>query len=178
MNRGLRFALASSFGAAALGPWALGAEPPGPQDFAYGMPIVVSEEATAYRFTVPLDVYRGVANGGLVDIRVFNAQGEVVPYAVREPAPPAASPLPAQALPLFPLHRESHVVIDGVHVTIDSPNASVHLQTQHGGAIAGLMAEQYVIDGRGMEWRRRGARTRLAGHGGGIFGPDAGGCER
>jgi hypothetical protein len=130
---------------------AIGAQAPHPQDFAYGMPILISGNATAYRFTVPLDVYRGVANDGLADIRVFNAEGEVVPYAVREPAAPAASPLPAQELPLFPLHRQSRVVIDGIHVTIDSPNSSVHLQTQRDGGNAAVVAEQYVIDGRDME---------------------------
>jgi len=149
VTRSHRFALALCLGGA-IGRAAPGAEPPAPQDFAYGMPIVVSEEATAYRFAVPLEVYRSVASEGLADIRVFNAQGEVVPYAVRDPAPPAASPLPEQTLPLFPLHRQSRVIIDGVHVTIDSPTSSVHLQTQRDGGTAGAMAEQYVIDGRGM----------------------------
>lgn len=151
MKRNLPFALALMLGGAAAGPACMAASPPGPQDFAYGLPIVVSQEATAYRFAIPLDVYRGVANDGLADIRVFNAQGEVVPYAVRERDAPAVSPLPAQALPLFPLHRQSRLVIDGVHVSIDSPDSSVHLQTQRGGVNAGGSAEQYVIDGRSLD---------------------------
>jgi Protein of unknown function (DUF3999) len=155
VNRSLRLMLAAVFGGAAIGGAALdaaaaAAPPLGPEDFAYGMPIVVSEEATAYRFAIPLDVYRGVADEGLADIRVFNAQGEVVPYAVRERDAPPAAPPPAQALPLFPLHRESHLVIDGVHLTIDSPDSSVHLQTQRDHGTAGATAEQYVIDGRGL----------------------------
>jgi Protein of unknown function (DUF3999) len=138
----------------ALAPLLAGAAALTPQDFAYGVPIVTPEEASAYRLAVPLAVYRGSIGENLDDIRVFNAQGELVPYSLRRPDAPAATPSSAKSLPLFPLHADSRLVIDGVRVTIDSPDSSVNLQTQRGGAspvVNQASADQYVLDGRGLD---------------------------
>ena len=59
-----------------------------PQDFASGMTVVVSREAPVYRVTVPLAVYQGTVREDLGDLRVFNAQGEAVPYSLSHYAPP------------------------------------------------------------------------------------------
>lgn len=144
MNRWIFFGFAM-----ALAPLAMSADTLGPQDFAYGLPIVISGEAAAYRLEIPVEVYRVAVSEGLADIRVFNAQGEVVPYALRDA--PAETHAPSAPLPLFPLRAEAPVLIGGVRVTIDSPNSQVRLQTQHAGANAGGMAQQYIVDARGIE---------------------------
>jgi hypothetical protein len=75
---------------------------PAPQDFAYGYPIVTSTEASAYRITLPLAIYRGTVRDDLGDLAVFNARGEVVPFFIREI--PLETPFvhAPGSLPLFP----------------------------------------------------------------------------
>jgi len=56
----------------------------------------------------------------------------------------------AIALPVFPLHEGSRVVIDGIHVTIDSPRSAINLQTQNG-STGDLLVNQYILDGRALD---------------------------
>jgi hypothetical protein len=121
-----------------------------PQDFASGMTIVVPRESSAYRVTIPLAVYQGTVREDLGDLRVFNAQGEAVPYSLSQFAPPAATSAPAQTLPLFPLHGSAHISINGMRLTIDSPGSAVNVQTQ-GSAASSTGVRQYILDARGLD---------------------------
>ena len=119
-----------------------------PQDFAYGMPIMAAEMAAAYRVQLPVDVYK-VSVHDLGDVRVFNADGEAVPYAIRR-MDAHGEKGPAQALPLFPLHGDAPASPQGLRLALDSPNGSLRLQSQ---ATAGSAADtdpaaQYVVDAR------------------------------
>jgi hypothetical protein len=120
-----------------------------PQDFAFGLPIVITKDASVYRFTLPLDVYRGIVREDLGDVRVFNADNEAVPYSLRRPTPPAAAHEEATSLPLLALRGNSRVVMDGGHLTIESPGGAASLPTQTGGSAA---VNQYVLDGRGLDF--------------------------
>src|ERR1700761_2193743 len=93
-----------------------------PQDFAYGMPIMPTELAAAYRVQLPVDVYK-VSVHDLGDVRVFNSQGEAVPYAIHRVDPPRESG-PKQALPLFPLHADAQGS-QGLKLTLESPNGAI-----------------------------------------------------
>jgi hypothetical protein len=120
---------------------------PRPQDFAYGMPIETRGAGTAYRFTVPVEVFMKVAHEDLRDVRVFNARGEVVPYELRQ-APPNPATRPAgPALPLFPLHGDARASLDGLRVTIHSQGTAVDLQTA-ATAPDPHVTTGYVIDAR------------------------------
>jgi hypothetical protein len=118
-----------------------------PADFAFGMRVVTTADAAAYRVTLPLGLYQVAVREDLADLRVFNARGEVVPYALSRPAARTISRGPGTALPLFALRDESAAAADAVRVTIDSQNAAVRLQTR-GSAAAGGAAKQYILDGR------------------------------
>jgi hypothetical protein len=118
-----------------------------PSDFAYGMPVITPADAAAYRVALPVGVYHDMVREDLADIRVFNARGEVVPYALSRPSAHTLARGPGTALPLFALRGDSPAAADAVRVTIDSPNAAVKLQTQ--GAVALMDAvKQYILDGR------------------------------
>jgi hypothetical protein len=119
-----------------------------PQDFAFGLPVVTTKEAAVYRFPLPLAVYQGTVRDDLGDVRLFNAQGESVPYSLLRRAAPPQTDAAATALPIFPLHGSARVVIDGVHLTIDSPGSAVNLQTQSGAVNATV--NQYILDGRAL----------------------------
>ena len=120
-----------------------------PQDFAYGMPIMATELAAAYRVQLPVDVYRVSAQDDLGDVRVFNAEGEAVPYAIRHVAVRADSS-PAQTLPLFALRGDPQSVSQGLRLQLDSPNGAIRLQTDGRAAQDGPIA-QYLIDARPLD---------------------------
>ena len=53
-----------------------------PQDFAYGVAVQIDSREALYELDIPACVYRGVMRRDLGDVRVFNAQGELVPFAI------------------------------------------------------------------------------------------------
>lgn len=120
-----------------------------PQDFAYGMPVIAGELATAYRLTLPPDVYRASVDQDLGDVRVFNSRGETVPYAIIRRGEPAAA-APAQSLPLFPLRGDTRTAANGLKLTLDSGDGAIQLQTQPRAAEAGPVIE-YIVDARRMQ---------------------------
>jgi hypothetical protein len=118
-----------------------------PEDFAYGMPIKTPAAGTAYRLTLPVEVFMKVADEDLRDICVFNARGEVVPYELRQtPLKPIARPQ-GPSLPLYPLHGGARASLNGLRVTIHSEGTAVDLQTA--GAVPDPhVITSYVIDAR------------------------------
>lgn len=118
-----------------------------PQDFAYGMPVMATELAQAYRVHLPVDVYK-VSVHDLGDVRVFNAQGEVVPYAMQRMDVPAETG-PKQMLPLFPLRGDAQGS-QGPKLMLDSPNGAIRMQP-NGPAADNGPATQYLIDARSLD---------------------------
>lgn len=89
-----------------------------PQDFAFGMALQADGQDALYEVEIPLAVYRGVTRADLGDLRVFNAQGEVVPHALRAPAVVTEQTGQAQRLPVFPIYGEARGRIDDMSVRI------------------------------------------------------------
>jgi Protein of unknown function (DUF3999) len=121
-----------------------------PHDFAYGAPVVTVKEAAAYRFALPIAVYQSTYREDLGDLRLFNAQGDAVPYSLLRPAAQSSIHKAAQPLLLFPLRQGSRIVIDGVRLSIDSPGSAVKLQTQNGGTVD-TAVNQYILDQRALD---------------------------
>jgi len=99
------------------------------QDFAYGMPILATEVAAAYRVQLPVDVYKSSARDDLGDVRVFNAQGEAVPYVIRHMDVRNGDPgAPQQTLALSALPGDAagkQYLIDAR--SLDTPIAALQL---------------------------------------------------
>src|SRR4051794_38264273 len=97
------------------------ADPEGssPSDFAYRMQVNSTGDSAAYRVALPLAVYQKVVHPDLADLRVFNAAGEQVPFAIERPAAGTVSNA-ATALSVFPLKDDSTATLDAVRVTIQS----------------------------------------------------------
>ncbi len=51
-----------------------------PDSFAYGFDITTPNAGPLFKLNLPENVYRSVKKEDLGDIRVFNAQGDVVPH--------------------------------------------------------------------------------------------------
>src|SRR5262245_40538702 len=56
-----------------------------PVDYAYGIAVNTEGRGPFARFPLPPEVYEGVTDSGLADVRVFNADGDGVPFAFVSP---------------------------------------------------------------------------------------------
>lgn len=121
---------------------AVAADAPG--DYAWRWPLAASV-APLQRVVLPPAIFDGVAHPDLRDLRVFNAAGEIVPYAFVPPPAPPSAPVRV-ALPIFPLH------VDRATPSLDDVTLRVRR------AAGGTTIEVASTD------RRAGAPTRLAGY--------------
>jgi hypothetical protein len=121
-----------------------------PKEFAYGQFAIPSREAAAYRFALPFTVYQNTFREELADLRVFNAEGVVIPFSLLRPAAQSKAPKAPISLALFPLHEGARVLIDGVQLTINSAGSAVNLQTQNGTTRDGAV-RQYLLDARPLD---------------------------
>ena len=120
-----------------------------PQDFAYGVRVEATEKSPAYRVRLPLAVYQGVVHPNLADLRVFNANNEVVPYEIRRQKSSATEPGPKARLPLFPLRGDARAALDALRVTIQSGGTSLNLNAPNAEQ-AQSTVHAYLMDARGF----------------------------
>lgn len=74
-----------------------------PEHFVHRATISISDGGPFHQLALPLAVYLGASDAGLADLRVFNGQGEAVPYALLRAQAQAESQRRELAVPFFPL---------------------------------------------------------------------------
>jgi hypothetical protein len=74
------------------------------EDFGYAAPIETAAGEALQRIEIPQAVYEGSVQPHLADLRVFNGQGETVPFAFVPRQVPGEAKSPGLALRFFPLH--------------------------------------------------------------------------
>ena len=120
-----------------------------PSDFASGVPLSSSGVSSFQRVVVPAAVYEGVVRADLADVRMFNADGEVVPYAWL-PRPAAARARPdAVALPLFPLYVDrDRRDVSGISLSVVRNSAGAAIDIKSTDAVPGPGQELggFVLD--------------------------------
>lgn len=84
----------------------------------YTAPLTVTEADSHYRFTLPPAVYRGMARRDAGDLRIFNAAGEAVPYAVVRREAQTVAPPPVRGVKLFPLYGDAAKGLDSTQVRV------------------------------------------------------------
>jgi len=117
-----------------------------PTDFAYGLLVETAGEDAGYRVPLPVAVYQTAVRADLGDLRVFNSQGEVVPYALERPDA-GTSLRQAVPLPLFHLKDTSAAALDAVRITVESGKSAVNVQTPGSASVA---AASYLLDARAL----------------------------
>lgn len=119
-----------------------------PQDFAFGVPVQVDGREALYEVEIPASVYQGITRPDLGDVRVFNADGEPVPFAL-EPRPPqrAQKPQPI-AVRYFPLYGEQPSDLDGLRLKVEKSGAGtvVSVKSESGEALAKRRLLAYLVD--------------------------------
>ncbi len=71
--------------------------------FKYTMRLLTPGRHPVYRMPLPREVYQGIQTPGAGDLRVFNADGVAVPYALRTPGPKQQTRVRPVSLPFFPI---------------------------------------------------------------------------
>lgn len=91
-----------------------------------------------YRLRLPIDVYRGLAHGDLRDVRVFNAKGERVPFALTREADRITEARTRTKLPMFPL-TDSPAAASGT-TTSTTGGVAISVKIQPDGTLISLNA--------------------------------------
>jgi len=85
------------------------AKPLTTDDFAYGTPINVDGRHAVYSIILPKEVYTNCIRSDLGDIRMFNADGDIVPHTIRRPEIPENKLTVTKPVPFFPLFGEEKI---------------------------------------------------------------------
>ena len=123
-----------------------------PQDFAYAIAIHADAQDALFQIEIPAAVYRGVTRADLGDIRVFNAQGEIVPHAFKPRATGSTEKAAAVELPLFPLYAEAGAEVESMNVRIQKrADGTIVNIVSHGKSVAAQRKLRgYVLDASGL----------------------------
>lgn len=129
----------ASLGAAALALAAQAAGTPAPQEFAWRGTLELPAGATAARVDLPAEALLRLQSSDLRDLRVFNAGGEAVAFALRsrnagkDDAPAVRTPV-YNAYPLQAPAPGRTPAAGAVQVRIDAPGGPREVWVQMGGA--------------------------------------------
>ncbi len=105
-----------------------------PADFAYGMALQTDGKDGVYKVSVPLDVYKIIRHADLRDVRVFNADGEVVPHVVTRSAGSLSVKSEPIELPRFPVYASAQSKLGDLDLQIkrDSQGTVINLSNRSG----------------------------------------------
>ena len=105
-----------------------------PADFAYGMALQTDGKDGVYKVSVPLDVYKIVRHADLRDVRVFNADGEVVPHVVTRSAGSMSVKSEPIELPRFPVYASAQSKLGDLDLQIrrDVQGTVINLSNRSG----------------------------------------------
>lgn len=124
------------------------ARPEKPADYASGFTLTTPGDAPFYRVELPLAVH-GQARADLADVRVFNKNGEAVPYALGawSDGERAAVKPELRPLPFFPLPFREGAGADALDVTIEQTTAGkvIALRSNAGKPASGKASPHAVL---------------------------------
>ena len=120
-----------------------------PIDFAMRQPLATPDGNAFYTLELPDSVYDGAARPDLGDLRVFNANGEAVPYAfLPRPRPIAAAGTP-RPFALFPLTVDTtrpETADLSIKLRADAAGTVVDIRSRDGTPVSGSRVQGYLID--------------------------------
>lgn len=151
-------------------PWLPAAAAERLEDFAWSLPVETDAHEGLQQLELNALVHQGLMRSDLGDVRIVNAAGESVPYALAPaPQPPAAAPEPI-ALPLFPIHAEHGTRVEALDLKVETraDGTVVGLSTKpkdrasrHVGYLFDASAIERPIAALRLEWKRAAPGTHL-----------------
>ena len=123
-------------------------------DFAYRIPLATEGAGPFFRLQLPPSVYEGSVRNDAGDLRIFNLDGAVVPYAYVPVQAPVKQKLPPRVLPVFPLRVDErrHDLGDLLMSVRKGPSGTtVDITTRDGLPVEGQRLAGYLIDASDVE---------------------------
>jgi len=108
-----------------------------PLDYSHILPLSVGANQAVVQLRLPRDVYLNARSPELDDLRVFDAAGRSMPFALVDLAPPAVVNRPATPVAIFPVHGPArdagrvhdslqiHTGTDGAVISVTAPARTV-----------------------------------------------------
>jgi len=99
-----------------------------PTDYSHILPLSVGANQAVVQLRVPRDVYLNARSPELDDLRVFDAAGRSMPFALVDLAPPAVVNRPATPVAVFPVHgpaRDAGRVHDSLQIRTGTDGAVI-----------------------------------------------------
>jgi hypothetical protein len=125
------------------------ADPQPLSDFSMRQPIVADGSKAFFRVELPDAVYDGAARADVGDLRVFNGDGDAVPFAFLPPRAPLAAARERRQLALFPLTVDTtrpDASDLSISVRREGGSASVDIRSRDGTPVSGTRVVAYLID--------------------------------
>lgn len=129
------------------------AEEPRPEDFAKGMQIEGTDGDALYELSLPVAVYQGMTRPDHADLCMFNAQGEVVPFAIKGQEPEQAMAPETVQLPIFPIMGEPDKGVGGVSLQVkrDDKGSIINVSTSDKPEKDGRAVMAYLLDASALD---------------------------
>lgn len=118
-------------------------------DFAVRQPLATSGDKAFFRIELPDSVYDGAGRPDLGDLRVFNSDGALVPFAFMPRPAPVASGSPRRVLALFPLTVDTTRPEAGdlsIKLRRDAAGMTVDIRARDGTPVVGSRVVGYLLD--------------------------------
>ncbi len=133
-------------------------------DFKYNANLKVTGDHPVYKLILPFDVYQGVKQSNLDDIRIFNSDGVVLPHAVRNIKTQKKVQYRYTALAIFPVrsngkNKDGNLSIKinknskGTIVNIDSTQTSKKDDSKISMYIIDASNVKFYINSLKLDWR-------------------------
>ena len=98
-----------------------------PQDFAFGLPLFVERPGALYTIDMPAQVYQFVHSSDLSDVRVFDAQDQLVPALLKTRQTPTATI--QKNIDFFPVKADQKDLTNNLNLTIQHSNNHIIVDT-------------------------------------------------
>ncbi|MEJ2094506.1 MAG: DUF3999 family protein, partial [Gammaproteobacteria bacterium] len=125
---------------------------PDMQDYAQANPITTDGSSAIYRIELPAEVYETVARYDLGDVRVFNQDGERVPFAIQRQEQKKVLKTAWFDLPVFPLRGNVEKLADdqSLDLSLGEDGKILELHYKSNGAKLNQNQNQYLLDLSGI----------------------------
>jgi len=124
-----------------------------PSDFAYAVPLQTDGAEPLYELEIPTSVYRGITRRDFGDVRMFNAAGETVPFAL-EPSPVRRTEkTPPRGVRYFPLYGEQSSDLEGLRLRVEKAGGGTVVSVDSRQAVPAARRKliAYLIDTSNLE---------------------------
>ncbi|MDR1286801.1 MAG: DUF3999 domain-containing protein [Treponema sp.] len=118
-----------------------------------GSVVLAGREGRLLSMEIPGEVYQGLKRADMADMRIFDAGGLPVPFAVR-PVPGAVFTPPPRDVPFFIWEEENGALPAGTDIVIDTSGTVVRVNSRGGGTAAGGAGSGpvYLLDCSGFTY--------------------------